>query len=84
LALPVGNNLPVVPPTIFLNFNKIGDPDPGTPAILNSPEYLIFLLGVGISASIIDPVLTDLITILVLGFFSFNHPSFNCKRAYSR
>lgn len=67
VGLPVGNNLPVVPPTIFLNFNKIGQPEPGTPAILNSPEYIIFLLGVGISASIIDSVLTDLIIILVLG-----------------
>ena len=67
IGSPVGNNLPVAPPTIFLNFNKIGEPDPGTPAILNSPEYLIFLLGVGISASIIDLVLTDLITILVSG-----------------
>ena len=31
---PAGNSFPVAPPTIFLNFNKIGDPAPGTPAIL--------------------------------------------------
>ena len=34
VLFPVGNSFPVVPPTIFLNFNKIGDPTPGTPAIL--------------------------------------------------
>ena len=65
VGFPVGNIFPVAPPTKFLNFSNIGAPFPGTPSILKSPIYFIFLLGVGTTASIIEPVFTDLIIILV-------------------